>query len=145
MVRMNEISSHVITGVPKHCNQVSRLLSHSAWPTWADHLSRRLEHLCSLPGRPELYVILFCKSGRDRSVGLGVAVERKLRQHGWATHLRHLCISDWRNNPACRHFAEQYSRHSSPGVSRTCPVCWTGNSDHVVRKLTSAFVVPAGK
>jgi len=94
---------------------------------------------------PGLVIVLFCKSGRDRSVGLSVVLERKLRHAGWNTEIRHLCLAAWRENRRCEQEARRMSRRpGSFAEAQSCPVCWVGNSTDVVRRATAAWVVPGG-
>ena len=58
-----------------HWRNVQRLISHTRWPAVADSLERSIEQALEADrsGKP-LLILLFCKSGRDRSVGISVAL-----------------------------------------------------------------------
>ena len=66
---------------PDANSQVRRLLQHRAWPAWFAALSKAVDR-AGQTARADLAlpIVLYCKSGRDRSVGASVIVENWLRR-----------------------------------------------------------------
>jgi len=133
--------------------QVRRLLEHHAWPRWSRMVSESIGQACAQPlvdvgqgvqSSPLLVVILYCKSGRDRSVGLSVVLDRVMRPLGWSVSLRHLCQAEWRANRQCWQAALTHSRQTHPGTPRACPICYTGNSTDLVRSQGWNLQIPSG-
>jgi len=74
-----------------------------------------------------LEILCFCKSGRDRSVGISTFLECALMSKGWCGETHHLCKPTWRPNRGCR-----IARARNRGV---CPMCQPEASAAIVRDL----------
>ena len=71
--------------------QVGRIIKHEAFPQVCAKIKGIIEEHCQRPlvqmsshtvSNQAVTLVLFCKSGRDRSVGLSVVVDRAARAQG---------------------------------------------------------------
>jgi len=71
-----------------------------------------------------LILCLFCKSGRDRSVGAAAFFETLLKLKGWCGETHHVCKAGWRSNNDCRIERSRYGH---------CKSCAAGSADRIAQ------------
>ena len=79
-----------------HPANVQRIQAHRSFAAWNAAFMRQLE-LRVEEGRP-LFVVLYCKSGRDRSVGCARILETRLQESGYIVDVQHACLRLWRHS-----------------------------------------------